>query len=990
MSLNDILSTLQQEAQRTGQVTLDDALLGSGTAFAEMVQTSLRRQEGNLIFTAQAGTIPATSPPPTNTSFSFLAGVPTNSADSFLNLRGNATMVTISMVNNVAQVQVDVQLTVLQAGGTTPWVFSQSFPELLGWSFDLLPLSNQLFTIVFAPQQVPDGLSEGLNFSAPFTLTNILGPVQALLALYGETAVQQPLAGVLAPSAQGVTFALEGSLGIPAMDLTALIINAPYIRAYMNYARPRGSSGAYEPMGQVAIGATTSLVNSAGTSINLDVFFDLPAQTTTSVLTLNINPVDSTSTSLSNIGSWMAGQSWDDFFASPSASQLLPFLDTFGLLGYSLTLSLNSVSILSTSLTVGTLSTWVISEGKLEVPTFYVTWMLIDPFGAFSNTLSLSGQLDMFGSTEGEQLIFTGSLLLPNLQLSLALASPNPMTAGEWLDTIVTAFGGEPVSQDVLTAMESFSIQNIAFWMDVEAEAMSYSMAGSLAIGTQDVAFQVDMDLALMPNVVYDIKASFYLAGNLFTGEITNQNSKTVLSVTWSNPTNPVTINNIADSLGYPDLGIPPELDLNLQGIGLVYDFTDTVFVIGANSSTYGKADIALFKPTSSESYLLFAGLDVDRTLDLTNLPLVGEALSKLETVEINNLQVLIASQPLVAATDGAIISQVNALILKLGTGYPQIPAQGMASSVNVSMTLSLGTYVIPLGIGVGGSSGTNMPPAKSSVQGTPSGDANAAVPSTPGAASDGTTWFNVQKSIGPLTFKRIGVKYQEAVLWFALDATFSSGGLTLDLLDMAIGSPLSSFEPHFSLQGIGIDFKEPGLEIGGTFLKVPSQPGVDWEYAGGAIIKAAGFSLAAFGDYASMNGTPSMFLFGQVTGTFGGPPAFFVTGLAAGFGYNSSLRIPAFDQVYNFPLLTIAQEGKTVTPAQVLTSLLGTGGQQAWITHEVGQYWLAAGIQFTTYTVVSSNVMLIGEFGKHMQFALLGLSRARFPQAGPVTYAFY
>lgn len=992
MSLQTIASQINSEITSSGQFIIDDNLLGSNGGFSAMVIASLRRAAGNLIFKTTA------TAQPQNNQLVYTAGVPAAATDSFLNLLGNATTIVFTEVNNVAQVQINVQLTTLAAGGTTPWVFSRSFPELLGWSFDQLPLSSQQFIIVYAPQQLPQGYEAGLNFSAPFTLTNILTPVQQLLTLYGYTAVQQPLAGVLAPSPQGVVFNLQGTLGIPSINMTALLVNEPYIRAYMNYGRPQASQGDYEAMGEIAIGAITSLVSivdDQDVTVNLDVYFQLPPQSNTNTLTLYIMPADATSTSIANLGNWMAGQTWNEFFQEGDSSELLTLLSTFGLRAYSMTFSLTSVYILSTSLTVGTLQPWIVPVGNMVMPTFYVTWMLIDPFNAFSNTISLFGELDMFGSVEGQKLIFTGALMLPALQLSLTLASPNPMTAGEWLNTIVTAFGGSPVDQYIIDALEPFTIKTITFWTDVTQELLSYTMSGSLLLGAAgtdapEVDFNVSIDLALKPDVVYDIKASFYLAGNLFTGEITNQDAKTVLALTWSDPTNPVTINNIAASLGYPDLGIPPALDLNLQGFGLVYDFTDYIFVIGADSSNYGKADIVLFKPAAGNSYVLFAGLNVDHTIDLTNLPLVGQALSALETVAINNLQVLISSQAL-TASDTAIINQVNHLIQKLGSGYPQIPAEGMASSVSISMLLSLGSYNIPIGVGTGGTSGSGMPPEKSSVQGTPTGDASAAVPSTPGSASDGITWFNVQKTIGPLTFRRIGIKYQESVLWFSLDATFSAGGLTLDLLGMSIGSPLNTFEPHFTLQGIGVDFKEPGLEIGGALLNVTPAPGsgIDWEYAGGAILKVATFSLAAYGDYASVSGTPSMFLFGQVSATFGGPPAFFVTGLAAGFGYNSSLRIPAFNEVYNFPLLTIAQSGSTTTPMQVLNTLLGTGGQPAWITHDVGQYWLAAGIQFSTYGVVSTNAMLIGEFGKHLQFALLGLSRARFPQAGPVTYAF-
>ena len=71
------------------------------------------------------------------------------------------------------------------------------------------------------------------------------------------------------------------------------------------------------------------------------------------MLSLAIVPATDTSTSLDNIGRWMAGQSWDEFFSQEPAKQLLPFLQTFGLRAYGLQFSLGTFSIQSSSLSVG-------------------------------------------------------------------------------------------------------------------------------------------------------------------------------------------------------------------------------------------------------------------------------------------------------------------------------------------------------------------------------------------------------------------------------------------------------------------------------------------------------------------------------------------------------------------------------------------------------------------------------------------------------------
>jgi hypothetical protein len=431
-----------------------------------------------------------------------------------------------------------------------------------------------------------------------------------------------------------------------------------------------------------------------------------------------------------------------------------------------------------------------------------------------------------------------------------------------------------------------------------------------------------------------------------------------------------------------------------LTEVGVTYDITNTTFLIKATSANYGMADILIFKPTGTSSFVLYGGLDVGKPIDLTNLPLIGKALSLLERVEIRDIKVQVTSAP-ISQTQA---TQLNTLINTYAAGYPAVPSEGMASTVNISMAMVIGGLVIPLGTGIGGESNTSLPANQSSVQGTPTGNTAAPVTTTPGSSSDGTTWFNIQKAVGPVMFRRVGVRYSESILWFALDASFSAGGLTIDLLGMAIGSPLSDFDPQFTLDGLGIAFAQPSFELAGALMKVPPSPGVDWQYAGGALLKVANFSLSAVGSYASMSGTPSMFVFAQATGSFGGPPAFFITGLAAGFGYNSSLRLPTMNEIYQFPLIAGAQDpskigGNSPTPTTVLSILLGLNGGTAWITQQVGQFWFAAGLQFTSFQLVSTNALLVIEFGKRILFGLLGLSRASFPMPGTVStsirYAF-
>jgi hypothetical protein len=251
-------------------------------------------------------------------------------------------------------------------------------------------------------------------------------------------------------------------------------------------------------------------------------------------------------------------------------------------------------------------------------------------------------------------------------------------------------------------------------------------------------------------------------------------------------------------------------------------------------------------------------------------------------------------------------------------------------------------------------------------------------------AGSGDQIWIPVQRAFGPLQCSRIGVGYAAPQLNFLFDGGVSLAGLAIDLEGLSLGMPLRSpgniSSYSLDLQGMGISFASGPVTLSGGFLKVDGPP---VEYDGAALISAAGWTIAAEGSYASLGG-PSMFVFAQLGAELGGPPFFFVTGLCAGFGYNRSLRIPAPDEVPGFPLLAgIADPtqigGTNATPAQALAAL------DKWISPAQGIDWIAAGVQFTSFELVQSNVVVTAIMAEEFQAALLGVSRIKLAQSGPL-----
>src|SRR6185503_14400157 len=79
--------------------------------------------------------------------------------------------------------------------------------------------------------------------------------------------------------------------------------------------------------------------------------------------------------------------------------------------------------------------------------------------------------------------------------------------------------------------------------------------------------------------------------------------------------------------------------------------------------------------------------------------------------------------------------------------------------------------------------------------------------------------WFTLKKTLGPVYFDKVGVQYQDSTLRFLLNAALSAAGLTLSVDGLSIGSPLTSFDPQPALRGLGINYKNDAVEIGGAFL---------------------------------------------------------------------------------------------------------------------------------------------------------------------------
>ena len=70
----------------------------------------------------------------------------------------------------------------------------------------------------------------------------------------------------------------------------------------------------------------------------------------------------------------------------------------------------------------------------------------------------------------------------------------------------------------------------------------------------------------------------------------------------------------------------------------------------------------------------------------------------------------------------------------------------------------------------------------------------------------------------------------------------------------------------------------------------------------------ASGVAVIGAVFYQVIGGAPSLFAFAVLDAPLGGPPFFFVTGVAAGLGVNRDLVVPPVQSLVSFPLVQAVQ----------------------------------------------------------------------------------
>lgn len=522
-------------------------------------------------------------------------------------------------------------------------------------------------------------------------------------------------------------------------------------------------------------------------------------------------------------------------------------------------------------------------------------------------------------------------------------------------------------------SLSDVSLQDIAFSFNTKTKDLTFTFTTTFPVGEKALDAVVTIE---KKQSALEFGGTITVGGAEFTLDFTSSGTEKVLKARWqSEDSGRLNLQAISDDLpdlsGMEKLLMPTKatLTLNLSD-GKKSLLLDCEFLSGANAAFLLAQDSGAAPP----KWIAALGLKPGR-ISTESLGPLGSALRP-HNIALDKLVVVAASADAPEEPRLPLDKQE----------YPVTKGLFLQGALEFEET----SFSYPFECRLGGEKQHEKPKA------LPAGDAGEITLETlppparvenkngPPAPEEGKNNVAVERTIGPVTFRKARLESRNKRVYVLLDASLGSGGFELDLKGFNLNFPLTLLqdpkehvkEIAVGLDGLSIAYSNPPLTISGGFSKIQDvqTPYREYLYEGNLLIRAETFQVTVLGSYGGMeiNGEtkPSFFVYGTYDGVVGGPPAFYVTGLALGGGYNTSLALPPVEQVAEFPLVQAVSKPEQLTP-----DVLGKAVQPSY-----GDYWLAVGVQFNSFKMADSFALFSVSFGTRLQFALLGLTKFTAP----------
>ena len=274
------------------------------------------------------------------------------------------------------------------------------------------------------------------------------------------------------------------------------------------------------------------------------------------------------------------------------------------------------------------------------------------------------------------------------------------------------------------------------------------------------------------------------------------------------------------------------------------------------------------------------------------------------------------------------------------------------------------------------------LPPVPAKVDAaTKAGDTPAAPPADKPA--DDMHWLPVQRDCGPLHVAKLGVGLRQAGGSYEVSAGLAGkitvAGVQLELMDAGISLRLNELTaPRGRLKGMSLSFRRGAVSVEGGFLQMS-----ETVYGGQLSVQLPKVSIGVVGVYGTYKlpenrgSSTSLFIYGTASLTGGAGiklGAITLTGLALGFGLNRRVIVPAIGEVAAFPLVALAMQENAGDAKPSAMEMLNTLERHLPFTE--GQIFAALGLRFTIAETIEAFALAIGQFGRDVEFSLLGLAR--------------
>lgn len=220
-------------------------------------------------------------------------------------------------------------------------------------------------------------------------------------------------------------------------------------------------------------------------------------------------------------------------------------------------------------------------------------------------------------------------------------------------------------------------------------------------------------------------------------------------------------------------------------------------------------------------------------------------------------------------------------------------------------------------------------------------------------------------------------------MLWVIIDATITLGPVSLSLLGFGIGVPMSKLKLNklstlisnelddlikaieWRISGLGVSFEKPPLILAGVFeheIAKLADATTKESYRGGIAVTFPPYVFVAVGEYSIITSSDgkdvykSIFIFAKLDGPLVELEFARISGIRLGFGYNSAVRSPSTEELFQFPFVNDSGLGNAGNnPAKILASMTkGVDNKRPWVESKRDAYWFALGLTITAFEVLS------------------------------------